>query len=114
MTLLLKSDREVIERYENEHAHCWPEVEAGLERIGIINMFIFRKGRRLFMYYEAKPDFDPGRDFALAMEDPAYRRWEELMNSLQERAPEAEPHEWWAEMSLIFHLHADHEVTADE
>jgi L-rhamnose mutarotase len=106
MTILLKDDPEIIERYEYHHAHCWPEVVEGLATIGILNMWIFRRGRRLFMYYEATPDFDTKDGWAKAMDNPEYRRWEDLMNTMQERAPEASPDEWWAEMPMVFDLHS--------
>lgn len=102
--LLLKDDLEVIARYEHEHRNCWPSVVSALKEVGVTEMLIFRIGRKLFMYYEAVPDFDPGRDFPRAMEDPEFRRWEDLMNTMQERVPEAQPEEWWAEMPMVFDL----------
>jgi L-rhamnose mutarotase len=67
-------------------------------------MKIFLLGRRMFMYCETVDGFDPAVDFKRASEDPAYDRWERLMNSLQERAPEAKPDEWWAMMECVFDL----------
>ena len=107
-TLLLKDDPDVIARYEHEHRNCWPGVLRALKEVGITEMRIFRIGRRLFMYLEAVPEFDAARDFARVMEDPEFRRWEELMNTMQERVPEAQPDEWWAEMPMVFDLNWAH------
>lgn len=107
-TLLLKDDPEVIARYEAEHRNCWPAVVAALRRAGVTEMRIFRLGRRLFMYYEAVPGFDPTRDFQGILEDPEYRRWIDLMEPMQEPDPERQPGEWWAEMATVFDLSWPH------
>jgi len=91
-------------RYKKEHAKVWPEVLARLREIGVTEMKIYLLGRRMFMYCETKDGFDPARDFARSTEDPTYRKWDELMRTLQERAPEAKPGEWWAMMELVFDL----------
>jgi L-rhamnose mutarotase len=72
--------------------------------VGIRELRIFLRGRRLFMYMETEDDFDPGRDFARVLDAPRYREWDELMRSLQERAPEAAEDEWWAPMEEVFDL----------
>jgi L-rhamnose mutarotase len=104
MALALRDDPEVIARYRDEHAHAWPEVLTGLRSIGIQEMRIFLLGRRLFMYMEAVDGFDPALDFARLEEEPTYRRWSELMTSLQEKVAEAAPDEWWAQMEPVFDL----------
>src|SRR5207249_11987509 len=89
LTLLLKDDADVIDRYKRYHREAWPEVIARLKEIGIIEMKIFLIGRRLFMYMEAIDGFDPDRDFPKLKELPRYREWDVLMSSMQERVPEA-------------------------
>ena len=37
-------------------------------------------------------------------DDPTYRKWDELMRSMQERVLGAKPSEWWAMMQLVFDL----------
>ena len=101
---MLRDDPKVIERYKAEHANAWPEVLAQLRRIGVTEMRIFLLGTRMFMYCETVDGFDPTLDFARANEDPTYRKWDELMRSLQQRAPEAKPDEWWALMECVFDL----------
>ncbi len=104
-TLNLKDDPAVIRQYVEHHRAVWPEVEHGLRAIGIQRMRIWLLGRRLFMLMETADDFDAERDFARYMEsDPRTREWQALMESFQERVPEAKPGEWWADMQLIYTL----------
>jgi L-rhamnose mutarotase len=104
LTLLLKDDADVIERYKQHHREAWPEVIARLKEIGITEMKIYLIDRRLFMYMEAVAGFDPDRDFPKLNDLPRYREWDELMSSMQERVPEARDGEWWAAMEEVFDL----------
>jgi L-rhamnose mutarotase len=104
MTLLLRDDPAAIERYKAEHRRVWPEVLARLRGCGITGMKIFLLGRRMFMYFEAIDSFDADRDLPRLMDDPTYRKWEDLMRTMQEPAPEAAPGEWWAAMTPVFDL----------
>ncbi len=104
MTLGLRDDPKVIERYRFEHEHAWPAVLARLREVGITQMKIFLLGHRLFMYCETVDGFDPATDFARCNDDPTYRRWDALMRGMQERVDEARPGEWWAMMELVFDL----------
>jgi L-rhamnose mutarotase len=56
------------------------------------------------MYIETTDEFEPKRDFGRVNEDPISKEWNELMATLQERAPEAAPDEWWAPMEQVFDL----------
>ncbi len=104
MTLNLKDDPAVIQRYKEYHRAVWPEVLAGLRRIGISKMKIFLRGRRLFMYMEAHDTFDPVRDLPRYMETERAREWDALMRGYQEPLPEAAPGEWWSQMQEVFDL----------
>jgi len=104
MTLMLQDDPDKIRRYKRHHREVWPEVAAKLREIGVREMRIYLLGRRMFMHMETVEGFDPLRDFRRAMEDPRYRAWEDLMHSLQERAPEAAGDVWWAPMEEVFDL----------
>ena len=106
MALDLRDDPALIARYKKEHAEVWPDVVTRLREIGVTEMKIFLLGRRMFMYCETRDGFDPGRDFARSNDDPTYRRWDDLMRTMQERVPEAKPSEWWARMELVFDLSA--------
>jgi len=104
MTLMLKDDEEIVERYKEYHRNAWPEVVSRLRKNGIMEMRIYLLGRRMFMYMEAVEGFVPERDFPRLAEDPRYREWEELMRGLQQPAPEARPGDWWAPMEEVFDL----------
>ena len=104
LALDLRDDPGLIARYRAEHTHAWPEVLDRLRAVGITEMRIFLLGRRLFMYCETRDGFDPATDFARANDDPTYRKWDELMRTMQERVHDAKPGEWWAMMELVFDL----------
>ncbi len=91
LTLLLQDDADKIERYKQHHRAVWPEVAARLRECGVQGMHIFLRGTRMFMYLTADDAFDPARDFARINEDPVSAEWNELMATLQARAPEASP-----------------------
>jgi L-rhamnose mutarotase len=104
LTLCLRDDPEVIAAYVRHHQAVWPPVCARLREVGVQAMRIFLRGRRLFMYIETSDDFDLARDFARVNQDPVSAEWNRWMATLQERAPEAHPDEWWAPMELVFDL----------
>lgn len=104
LTLCLRDDPEAIAAYVRHHQAVWPQVCARIREVGIQTMRIFLRGRRLFMYIETTDDFDLARDFPRVNEDPVSAEWNRLMATLQERAPEANPDEWWAPMELVFDL----------
>lgn len=104
MALDLRDDPALIARYRREHAQAWPEVLARLRAVGVTEMKIFLLGRRMFMYCETRDGFDPATDFARSNDDPTYRKWDELMRTMQERVDGAKPGEWWAMMELVFDL----------
>lgn len=107
MTLNLKDDASVVEKYREYHEAVWPEVLTGLRGVGISKMKIFLLGRRLFMYLEAPDDFDLGRDFPRYMESERAREWDALMREFQVPVPEAARDEWWAPMDEVFDLGAE-------
>lgn len=104
LTLCLRDDPDAITAYIRHHQAVWPQVCARLREVGIQTMRIFLRGRRLFMYIETDDTFDLARDFPRVNEDPISAEWNRLMATLQERAPEASPEEWWAPMQLVFDL----------
>jgi len=104
LTLCLRDDPDAIAAYIQYHQAVWPQVCARIREVGIHTMRIFLRGRRLFMYIETDDAFDLTRDFSRVNEDPVSAEWNRLMATLQERAPEANPDEWWAPMELVFDL----------
>ena len=104
LTINLKDDPDKIEQYKAYHRNVWPEVLQSLKAVGITKMQIYLLGRRMFMLMEAVDTFEPARDFKRLEENPRYREWQELMNTFQERVPEAKPGEHWAAMEKVFEL----------
>lgn len=105
MSVNLKDEEEVIQKYKDYHANAWPEVVDALKQVGILDMKIYLLGRRLFMFMQTEDDFDPGVDFPRYLTiHPRCQEWEDLMGSFQEKLPEAQPHEKWAMMEKVFQL----------
>lgn len=104
LTLCLQDDPAKIASYTEYHRAVWPEVLARLRAVGVREMKIFLRARRMFMYIETDDAFEPLRDFVRVNDDPKSAEWNALMATLQERAPEATPGEWWAPMELVFDL----------
>jgi L-rhamnose mutarotase len=104
LTLLLQDDPAKIAEYKKAHRAVWPAVTARLREVGVQQMQIFLRGTRMFMFIVTDDAFEPARDFTRINEDPESKRWNEWMATLQARAPEADPTEWWAPMELVFDL----------
>jgi len=100
-TVLLKSDPEVIRRYEQYHANIWPEVVTGTFACGVQRVFIYRYQRMLFMFMETTDDFDMQRDMPKYMADPKAKEWDELMRTFQESVPGAPGGTTWVQMKEI-------------
>ena len=66
----------VEERYDAAHAAVWPEILAGMRRVGITRWQIFRDGLDLFHVIECV-DYD--RAFAELARDPVNQRWQAEM-----------------------------------
>ena len=105
MTVNLRDDPELIARYEAYHAQTWPEVQVALRTVGVLDMKIWRLGRRLFMYMDTVEGFDPAVDFPRYLRlHPRCQEWEDLMGTMQEPVAEAAPGEKWAAMRQVFQL----------
>ena len=102
MTLNLKNDPEIIEKYKEYHRAVWPEVVEGLHKIGISKIKIYLHSRRLFMYIETPDDFDPARDFDRYMANDRAKEWDDLMRTFQEPVPGAGPGDWWTPMEEVY------------
>jgi len=102
LTIDLKDDAEVIERYKAYHRAVWPEVLEDGRNKGILRVRIFLLRRRLFMYLETTDDYDLNQALVPRSDDDLRRKqWDELMRSMQMPVPEAKPGEWWAAMELV-------------
>ncbi len=101
MTVMLRDDPEVIRQYEELHADPWPEVLSRGYECGIRRVFIYRYGRRLFMFLEAVDEFDLKHDSARILDHPKVREWDKLTRDLQEPVPGAPSEAKWVEMKEL-------------
>ena len=107
LTLNLKDDPALIEKYKEYHRAVWPEVLKSLQAVGITDMQIYLLGRRMFMVMRTVDTFDPATDFARYLQlDPRCQEWEDLMGQFQEPVPEAEAGEKWAAMECVYDMSA--------
>ena len=104
MTLNLKDDPELIERYKEYHRNVWPENLAMMRDSGITRMKIFLRGRRMFMYCDTRDDYDPKKVTRTPEQVQKSKAWEELMHQFQEPLPDSPPGKWWVPMEEVFDL----------
>jgi len=105
LTVDLRDDPAAIAAYREHHRRVWPEVVESLRAVGVTRMDIHLHGRRLVMILELADGLDPRRVFAAhGAANARVQEWERLMRSLQERASDAPPGEWWAVMEPVFRL----------
>ena len=103
-TLELRDDPEMIEKYCEAHAHVWPEIQAGIREVGILDMQIFRLGTRLFMIMDTVDDFDFVVDNARLATLPRQAEWEAYVAQFQGCDPSAPSTDKWRLMEKIFEL----------
>lgn len=103
-TLDLRDDPEMIDRYVEVHAHVWPEIQAGIREVGILDMQIYRFGRRLFMIMDTTDDFDFVKDNARLASLPRQAEWEAYVAQFQGCDPDAPSTAKWQLMDMIFEL----------
>ena len=102
MTALLVDNDEAIEAYERHHQAVWPEVLADNERCGAQRIFIYRDGRRLFMFLEAGEGFDIDQFGAcIASGYDRTRRWLELMDGYLVDGPDTTEGMKWTVMHEV-------------
>jgi L-rhamnose mutarotase len=100
---LLKLRPEHQPEYIRQHAAVWPDVLERIRRSNIRNYSIFLRDGILFAYFEyIGSDFDA--DMRAIAADAATQRWWALMEPMQEKWPGAAAHEWWSNMTEVFHV----------
>lgn len=108
MTALLVDDAAAIEAYERYHADVWPEVIADNERCGARRIYIFRQGRRLFMFLEGTDDFDIGTfGDCIGRGHARTQEWLGLMEQFMVEADDGTEGMQWSVMDEICTLEAD-------
>ena len=103
-TLELRDDPEMIDKYCEAHAHVWPEIQAGIREVGILDMQIYRLGTRLFMIMDTVDDFDFVTDNARRATRPRQGEWEADVAQFQGCDPTAPSTDKWRLMEKIFEL----------
>ena len=103
-TLELRDDREMIEKYVEAHAHVWPEIQAGIRSVGILDMQIYLLGNRLFMICDTTDEFDWEADNARLATLPRQAEWEAYVARFQGCDPNAPSTAKWQLMERIFKL----------
>ena len=106
-TMDLKDDPELIAEYKRRHsqAEAWPEIQAGIREVGILDMQIFILGTRLVMIVETPVDFDWEKAMARLATLPRQQEWEDYMAIFQQCAEGATSDEKWQMMERMFYLY---------
>ena len=103
-TLELRDDPELIEAYVREHSRVWPQVQAGIREVGILDMQIYALGGRLFMIMDTVDEFDWVADNARLATLPRQAEWEAYMAKFQGTDPSLPSTDKWKLMDKIFEL----------
>ena len=90
--------------YDRLHAAVWPEVLEAISRAGIRNYSIFRQGRWLFSYCEIAGEVDFDEAVRIMLDDSACRRWETVVQTLQQPLAGSAGDTGWTSMNEVFHL----------
>ena len=106
-TMDLKDDPELIAEYKRRHsqAEAWPEIQAGIREVGILDMQIFILGTRLVMIVETPMDFEWDQAMARLATLPRQQEWEDYMAIFQQCADGATSNEKWQMMERMFYLY---------
>ena len=102
--LELVDNPELMDAYIQAHAHVWSEIQAGIREVGILDMQIYRLGRKLFMIMDTEDDFDWIKDNARLSTLPRQAEWEAYVSRFQGADPNAPSTSKWQLMEPIFKL----------
>lgn len=97
--LRIKADK--IAEYDRAHQNVWPELLAEMERFGVHEYSIFRRGQQLFLYMRVA-DFEKLLDQLASSE--VNQRWQKAMVPLFEPVPGIKPGETFAMMQEVFYM----------
>ncbi|MBP3361523.1 MAG: L-rhamnose mutarotase [Clostridia bacterium] len=101
--MVIGIDKERLNEYKTYHSEIWPEVAEALKKANIRNYSIYYKDGLLFSYYEyIGTDFE--NDMRIMDENETVKKWQEIMNTVQQPLKTRKEGEWWSEMDEIFHL----------
>ena len=94
----------LVEAYIQEHSRVWPEVQAGIREVGILDMQIYALGNKLFMIMDTVDEFDWEKDNSRLATLPRQAEWEAYMARFQGADPSLPSTEKWRLMDKIFEL----------
>ena len=103
-TLELVDNPAMIEKYLDAHRHVWPEIQAGIRSVGILDMQIYALGTRLFMICDTVDEFDWEKDNARLATLDRQAEWEAYVAQFQGCNPDAPSTDKWHLMEKIFQL----------
>jgi L-rhamnose mutarotase len=86
-----------VDQYVESHRRVWPDVLSAIQRAGITNYTIFRRGRTLFSYFEVE-DLSAASEVLAA--DEACQLWQDTMAPLMDAPDPAAP---WTILDEVFH-----------
>jgi L-rhamnose mutarotase len=99
--------REKADRYNDLHAHPWPEVNAMIKKCNIRSYSIYEceiEGKLyLFSYFEYVGD-DFAKDMALMAADPKIKEWWAETDPCQIRMPGTPEGQQWMKIKEVYHL----------
>ena len=106
-TMDLKDEPALIAEYRKRHSRgeAWPEIQAGIREVGILEMDIYILGTRLVMIVETPLDFDWDSAMARLATLPRQQEWEDYMAMFQQCKEGATSDEKWQMMEQIFYLY---------
>ncbi|WP_321478708.1 L-rhamnose mutarotase [uncultured Bacteroides sp.] len=106
-TLNLKDSPDLIKEYIKRHSESqhWPEINAGIREVGILEMEIYILDTRLFMIIETPLDFEWEPAMKKLATLPRQAEWEEYMSIFQICSPNATCSKKWKLMDRMFHLY---------
>lgn len=91
----------MIEQYDELHRHVWPEMLESLQRMGVREYSIFRRGQDLFLTLQC-PDFDQLIEQMKHSEVDI--RWQKMMEPYWEHVPGQRADEPFAMMKEVFYM----------
>jgi len=105
-TLDLRDDADLIAAYKLAHAkeNTWPEINRGMQEVGILDMEIYICGTKLFMIMDTVPDFNHDEAMKVLATKPRQSEWEKRMARFQNTSENATADEKWQLMERIYKL----------
>lgn len=106
-TMELLGDPEKLARYRKAHSReeFWPEIKAGIQSVGILEMELYLVGTREVMIVETPINFDWDSAMAKLAQLPRQQEWEDFVGRFQQCHDHETSNEKWKMMERIFHLY---------